>query len=99
MRDELATGEAQLFDVREPNEAQRGMLRDAELVPLSQLQHGNPPKQIVGPNPIDPDKVTYVHCAAGVRVYPAASILEQMGFERVVPLQEGYMTLLQLGFA
>ena len=91
MREELASGEAQLFDVREPNEAEAGMLRDAELVPLSGLQQGYTPKQ-------DKTKLTYVHCAAGIRVHYAAPILEKLGFERVVPLQEGFATLLQLGF-
>ena len=32
------SGEAQLFDVREPGEAANGMLTDAQLVPLSELQ-------------------------------------------------------------
>jgi rhodanese-related sulfurtransferase len=98
MREELASGEAQLFDVREPNEAEAGMLRDAELVPLSYLQQGGDPMQRVGPAPVDPAKVTYVHCAAGIRVHYAAPILEKMGFERVVPLQEGFATLCGMGF-
>ena len=91
MKEELASGEAQLFDVREPDEAAAGMLVDAELVPLSGLQQGMKPTQ-------DPTKLTYVHCAAGIRVHYAAPILEKLGFERVVPLQEGYAALLQLGF-
>jgi len=41
---------------------------------------------------------TYVHCAAGVRVHAAAPILEALGFERVIPLQEGFATLANLGF-
>lgn len=91
MKEELASGEAQLFDVREPDEAASGMLVDADLVPLSGLQQGMKPKQ-------DPTKLTYVHCAAGIRVHYAAPILEKLGFERVVPLQEGYASLLQMGF-
>ena len=39
-----------------------------------------------------------MHCAAGIRVHPASAFLERMGFERVVPLQEGYAALLQYGF-
>ena len=91
MKEELESGEAQLFDVREPNEAAAGMLRDAVLVPLSELQQGVKPDQ-------DPTKLTYVHCAAGIRVHYAAPILEKLGFERVVPLQEGYASLLDYGF-
>ena len=59
LKEELASGEAVLFDVREPNEAAAGMLRDAVLVPLSELQQGVKPDQ-------DPTKLTYVHCAAGI---------------------------------
>ncbi len=92
MKEEIASGEAQLFDVREPGEAQQGMLAVATLVPLSALQQG------MRPDEVDKDKLTYVHCAAGIRVHYAAPILEKMGFERVVPLQEGYATLVQLGF-
>ena len=93
MRDELASGEAQLFDVREPNEFAAGSLVGAELVPLSELQRGVAP-----PEGCDKTKLTYVHCAAGVRVHYAAPILESMGFERVVPLQEGFATLAAMGF-
>lgn len=48
----------------------------------------------------DPDKtkLTYLHCAAGIRVHSAAPLLEGMGFERVVPLQEGFGALASLGF-
>ena len=91
LKEELASGEAVLFDVREPNEAAAGMLRDAVLVPLSELQQGVKPDQ-------DPTKLTYVHCAAGIREHYAAPILEKLGFERVVPLQEGYASLLDYGF-
>mmetsp|Transcript_4678 Transcript_4678/g.10183 ORF Transcript_4678/g.10183 Transcript_4678/m.10183 type:complete len:156 (-) Transcript_4678:323-790(-) len=91
MREELATDEAQLFDVREPQETAAGKLKDAKLVPLSDLQHGVAP-------PCDKTKLTYLHCAAGIRVHYAAPILESMGFERVVPLQEGYATLKASGF-
>ena len=93
LKEDLETGEAQLFDVREPNEMAAGMLADAQPVPLSALQQGMEP-----PAEIDRNKITYVHCAAGIRVHYAAPILEKLGFERVVPLQEGYATLLQYGF-
>ena len=91
LKESLESGEAQLFDVREPGEAEMGMLRDAQLVPLSDLQQGVKP-------PHDTSLLTYVHCAAGIRVHYAAPILEQMGYERVVPLQEGFASLVQYGF-
>lgn len=45
LHEELASGEAQLLDVREPNEAAAGMLASAQLVPLSALQQGVKPEQ------------------------------------------------------
>ena len=95
MVEELGSGEAQLFDVREPQEAMMGKLKASILVPLSELQEGMPPSSRSG---ADPSKLTYLHCAAGIRVHPSAQLLEAMGFERVVPLQEGFATLAQLGF-
>ena len=88
---QVENGEAQLFDVREPHEFEQAALRLAELVPLSQLQNGVAP-------PYDTSKLTYLHCAAGVRVHYAAPILEQMGFEKVVPLNEGFSILATSGF-
>ena len=58
----------------------------------SELQQG------IEPQGKDKTKLTYVHCAAGIRVHPASEFLQRMGFERVVPLQEGYASLLQYGF-
>ena len=43
-------------------------------------------------------RARYLHCAAVIRVHPAAAILESMGFERVVPLEEGFAALAGLGF-
>ena len=98
MVEELSSGEAQLFDVREPGEAEAGMLRDATLVPLSALQDGRLSASQMESAGIDKTKLTYVHCAAGIRVHYAAPILEAIGFERVVPLQEGYASLVKFGF-
>lgn len=94
MADELASGEAQLFDVREPREARMGKLKASILVPLSQLQEGKSPSK----KSADPTKLTYLHCAAGVRVHPSKERLEAFGYERVVALQEGFATLANLGF-
>ncbi|KAL1515347.1 hypothetical protein AB1Y20_001977 [Prymnesium parvum] len=92
MLEGLASGEAQLLDVREHAEALAGKLQLAQLAPLSELQRGVPP-----PLPLPRDKITYIHCAAGIRVHYAAPILQAMGFERVVPLQEGFAALRAMG--
>jgi len=61
LREELESGEAQLFDVREPGEAAMGMLRSADLVPLSALERGLQKAQIVERYPqVDPARLTYV---------------------------------------
>lgn len=94
MHEALSSGEAQLFDVREPREHAMGMLACAEPVPLSMLEQG-----MLSNGVLDKEKTTYLHCAAGIRVHPAAAILQQqMGFQRVIPLQEGFASLYNLGF-
>ena len=90
MHRRLQQGEAQLFDVREQDEADMGMQATA-LVPLSQLKAGIAP-------PHDRSKVTYVHCAKGKRAQVAKPMLEDMGFAEVVPLAEGYAALISIGF-
>ena len=114
MQEELASGEAQLFDVREPQETAAGRLRAAFCVPLSELREGKLPADLDASKAralshfmaahslalnrrTHPAQLTYLHCAAGVRVHAAAPILESMGFKRVVPLQEGFGLLVHLG--
>ena len=43
------------------------------------------------------DKPIYCHCAAGVRVLPAADILQKHGYD-ARPLKPGYKDLLRAGF-
>merc|ERR1719453_1031742 len=90
MVEDVERGDAQLFDVREPQEAAGGMLALAKLVPLSDLQNGIKPIH-------DPTLTTYLHCAAGVRVHYAAPILQELGFKSVIPLSEGFGSLAQMG--
>jgi rhodanese-related sulfurtransferase len=96
MAEEVCSGEATLFDVREPGEHAQGMLAIAQGLPLSMLQDGF----FAGNDALDQfkTKTAYLHCAAGIRVHPAAACLQELGFERVVPLQEGFASLYQLGF-
>mmetsp|Transcript_7818 Transcript_7818/g.8947 ORF Transcript_7818/g.8947 Transcript_7818/m.8947 type:complete len:141 (+) Transcript_7818:44-466(+) len=91
LHNELNAGTAQLFDVREPDESAAGRLVQAKLVPLSELGSGQVP-------PHDKTMLTYLHCRSGKRVMSAAPILESQGFEHVVPLNEGFVQLAELGF-
>ena len=93
IKDQLEDGKAQLFDVREQDEWDAGHLSQASLVPLSSLSEGNEPQGY------DKSKKTYLHCRSGKRVMTAAPILEEMGFEDVTPLNEGFEALMAEGFS
>jgi rhodanese-related sulfurtransferase len=94
VKKEIETGTAQLYDVREQDEWDDGHLNKASLVPLSILRDYELPEGI------DFDKAvkTYIHCRSGARVQLAAPILEEMGFENVIPLDEGFTDLTLEGF-
>ena len=92
MKDELEAGSAQLLDVREFNEWQEGHLKQAVFAPLSELEAGDEPEGV------DLDKKTYLHCRSGQRVHMAAPLLEDLGIDEVIPLDEGFAQLLDEGF-
>lgn len=91
----LRTHTAQLLDVREDHETSQGVLRCAYKLPLSRLCDGSAPL----PLGLDAQRLTYIYCARGVRVHPAADMLKRFGFpaERLMPLSEGYETLAAFG--
>jgi len=88
---QVTAGQAQLLDVREPDEWNAGHLVLAQLTPLSGLQAG------VFPEGLKKDLPTFLHCRSGVRVHSAAPLLEQLGFEKVIPLSEGFQELAREG--
>ena len=92
LKQELADGSAQLLDVREFNEWQAGHLKQALFAPLSQLEG------FQEPDDAEMDVKTYIHCRSGRRVLSAKPILEEMGFEEVIALSEGFDELVSLGF-
>lgn len=75
--------DAVVVDVREPAEAERGMLPGAILIPLGTL------RQRLGELPRDRQIVVY--CAVGLRGYVAERILRQNGF-RAANLSGGWVT-------
>ena len=91
--EEIDAGAALLCDVREPGEWASAHLASAIHVPLSGLQSGRCPPEV-----LDATKRLYLHCAAGIRVHPANELLRGMGCDDVVPLDEGAGELYQLGF-
>jgi phage shock protein E len=91
----LKDQKAVLVDVREQSEWDAGHLQGATLLPLSQLREGVSADELARLLP--KDKVVYCHCAAGVRVLPAADLLKKHGYD-VRPLKQGYKDLLKSGF-
>jgi glyoxylase-like metal-dependent hydrolase (beta-lactamase superfamily II)/rhodanese-related sulfurtransferase len=74
--------ELQLIDVRNPGEAEAGMIAHAVNIPVGQL-----PGRIAE---LDPRKPTVVYCAGGYRSSMAASLLRKHGFDDVSDLLGGY---------
>ncbi len=91
----VATGQAVIVDVREPEEWAAGHLAGARLVPLSALEEGVDPARLAQVLP--KDKIIYCHCLAGGRCLDAAGILIPLGYD-VRPLKPGYPQLIQAGF-
>jgi acetyl esterase/lipase/rhodanese-related sulfurtransferase len=92
----LALKKAVLIDVREKGEWDQGHLKDAKLLPLSNLKEESLPTDL--PQILPKDKIAYLHCAAGRRCLKAAEILRKHGYD-VRPLKDGYKNLLTNGFA
>ncbi|CAN0905377.1 Rhodanese-like/PpiC domain-containing protein 12, chloroplastic [Linum grandiflorum] len=77
--------EAQLIDVREPDEVDKASLPGFEVLPLRQFGTWGP--EIT--TKLDPGKDTYVMCHHGVRSLQVAKFLQMQGFKRVFNLSGG----------
>ncbi len=78
-----ATGSGlQIVDVRNPGEAQAGMIPGAVNIPVGQL-----PDRLAE---LDPDAPTVVYCAGGYRSSVAASVLRRNGFGDVSDILGGF---------
>lgn len=73
---------AQLIDVREPNEYERGHIRGARNIPLTQL------KQSLAA--IRPDKPVYLYCQTHNRSTRAAHILYKNNYDNINVLHGGF---------
>lgn len=73
---------AQLIDVREPNEFERGHIRGARNIPLSQF------KQSL--NSFRPDKPVYLYCQNSGRSARAANMLRKQKFTDLNILKGGF---------
>ena len=91
----ISDKKAVLVDVREKGEWDDGHLRDATLLPLSEIPEKVSAKMLEKQFP--KGTVLYLHCASGRRCLQAADSLRKEGYD-VRPLREGYQALLKNGF-
>ncbi|MFT4106725.1 MAG: FAD-dependent oxidoreductase [Lacrimispora sp.] len=82
---ELVENQELIIDVREPYEYERGHIKGAFNIPLSQLRErtGEIPK----------DRTVYLHCRTGQRSYNAALALQHLGFQNIVNVAGSFLGL------
>ncbi len=73
---------AQLIDVREPKEFEKGYIRGARNLPMTQM------KQNI--NALRPDKPVYIYCQNTSRSFRAAQMLKKKQFEDINILEGGF---------
>jgi rhodanese-related sulfurtransferase len=91
----MSAKKAILVDVREKGEWDAGHLRDAKLLPLSEIPENVTGKMLEKQFP--KGTILYLHCAAGGRCLQAADLMMKSGYD-VRPLRDGYQSLLKNGF-
>jgi rhodanese-related sulfurtransferase len=95
----LAEEKAVMVDVRERREWDRGHLKDARLLPISELNRIRSDKaaQKKLAEKLPADRIIYCQCAKGVRALLAGEVLEKLGYD-VRPLAAGFDELSKSGF-
>lgn len=73
---------AQLIDVREPNEFEKGHILGARNIPLTQMK-----QRLVE---LRKDKPVYLYCQGGSRSARAAQLLHKKGYEDISQLKGGF---------
>lgn len=76
---------AYFVDVREKGEYERGHIKGAHLVPLSELR-----ERIME---IPKDEPVYIHCRTGQRSYNAVLALQNLGYTNVINVTGGFLGL------
>lgn len=79
----LVESGAFIVDVREKNEFERGHLKNAVNIPLSELRGRV--------NEIPKDRPVYLHCRSSQRSYFAVTALQNMGYDNVFNISGSYL--------
>lgn len=88
---ELASGDAVLIDVREPEELETaGRIPGSVHVPRGMIEFRADPSTPYHQEPFDPSARVILHCASGGRSALAAAALQEMGYRRVAHLDGGF---------
>lgn len=74
-----------IIDVREPHEYEKGHIKGAKNVPLSELRERM--------NEIPKDKPVYLHCRSGQRSYNAVLALQNAGYKNVYNITGSFLGL------
>ncbi len=78
-----------IIDVREPGEWSSGVIENAKLIALADLE-----KEM---NMLDKDQPYFVHCASGYRSMMATSILKKNGFKNSTNIRGGIVKIKEAG--
>ena len=97
---EMATGDAVLIDLREPEERQaNGVIPGAIHAPRGMLEFYADPTSAYHRPEFDPERRTILHCASGGRSALAADVLQGLGYGRVAHLDGGLKAWKEAGLA
>ena len=97
---EMATGDAVLIDLREPEERQaNGVIPGAIHAPRGMLEFYEDPTSTYHRPEFDPGRRTIPHCASGGRSALAADVLQGLGYGRVAHMEGGLKSWKEAGLA
>lgn len=86
---ELASGEALLVDVREPQEREGAAIAGSVSAPRGMLEFYADPSLPYHKEEFDPERRIILHCASGGRSALGAAALKEMGYKNVAHLDGG----------
>lgn len=92
LKEQMASSDLQIVDVRRPAEYGNGHVPTAFNAPLASLDKS------LGPLPLEKDKLTAVICAGGYRSSAAASLLQKQGYSNLLNVSGGTGAWINAGY-